>query len=114
MNKCVMCGKEADVSTGWHLKGGFDFCGNACVADYIEGKKTAERGREVLKCPRCNNRIKTPYKIRIYIKDVKGKIKHDKDISYCCDLCRSCALIFWKKLVIGCHEYKPKKKGGGK
>lgn len=36
MKSCVVCGKNTEVKTGWHLKYGLDFCGNACVAKYLE------------------------------------------------------------------------------
>lgn len=33
---CVMCGKNTFVASGWHLKGGLDFCSDKCVAEYLE------------------------------------------------------------------------------
>jgi hypothetical protein len=49
-NKCDYCGRDSDISTGWHLKldqeiNGetvyLDFCSNSCVADYIEKTMSA-------------------------------------------------------------------------
>jgi hypothetical protein len=42
--KCVVCGKDSLVEHGWHLKYNLDFCGNSCVARYIE-----RRQREIIK-----------------------------------------------------------------
>ena len=35
-SKCVVCGKNTLVGSGWHLKGGLNFCGDACTAEFIE------------------------------------------------------------------------------
>jgi hypothetical protein len=32
----VVCGKNTEVKTGWHLKYGLDFCSDRCVASYVE------------------------------------------------------------------------------
>lgn len=34
--KCDSCGKRTDVSSGWHLKNGLNFCSNLCVANFLE------------------------------------------------------------------------------
>jgi hypothetical protein len=44
-DKCEICGKKTNISTGWHLKIKqklhrkqiyLDFCSYGCIADYIE------------------------------------------------------------------------------
>jgi len=34
--RCVVCGRNTFLASGWHLKGGIDFCSNECVAEYLE------------------------------------------------------------------------------
>lgn len=38
MAKCVceMCGENTLIHTGFHLKYNLNFCGNKCIADWVE------------------------------------------------------------------------------
>ena len=36
MMKCEVCNRSSEVKSGWHLKNGFNFCSNKCVAKFIE------------------------------------------------------------------------------
>jgi len=41
--KCDVCGKSALTQNGFHLKAGkvdLDFCGNKCIAEYVEKTMT--------------------------------------------------------------------------
>ena len=35
-DNCAVCGKNTMISSGFHLEGDLNFCGNVCISKYVE------------------------------------------------------------------------------